>query len=146
VRFVREGDALTVQNDLPHDLVAVVARGPDGDLRYFARIHRGERLRMERGKALSIPPTSVPAPLAPLVMAPHRLDSYRFAAFADADVAGTSAAWSAVEDAGRDGTDFWPEDRPVLIGELEGGDGATNDSGLSMDYDRILVRVLGSPR
>jgi hypothetical protein len=146
VRFVGQGEGLAVQNDLPRDLVAVIAHAPDGDLRYFARIHKGERLRMDRGKALSIPPTVVPAPLAPGLATPHRLDSYRFASLADADVSGTSAAWSAVEDAARDETDFWPDDRPVLIGELEGGDGETRDSGLSMDYDRILVRVLGSSR
>ncbi|HVW26100.1 MAG TPA: hypothetical protein VHC69_12075 [Polyangiaceae bacterium] len=143
VQFVGEGEALAVQNDLPRDLVAVVARAPGGDLRYFSRIRRGERQRLDRGKALPIPPSVVPAPLAPALPTPHRLDSYRFAALADADAGGTSAAWSAVEEAGRDGTDFWPDDRPTLIGELEGGDGEGRDSGLSIDYDRVLVRVLG---
>jgi hypothetical protein len=103
-------------------------------------------VRLDRGKALSLPPSAVPAPLVPTLPSPHRLDAYRFASLADADVTGTSQAWSAVEDAGRDGTDFWPDDRPALIGELQGGDGETRDSELSLDYDRVLLRVLGSRR
>ena len=121
VQFVGEGADLAVQNDLPRDLVAVVARVPDGDVRYFPRIRKGERVRLDRGKALALPPSAVPAPLAPTLPSPHRLDAYRFASLADADVTGTSQAWSAVEDAGRDGSDFWPDDRPALIGELQRG-------------------------
>jgi hypothetical protein len=146
VRFVGDGKDLAVQNDLPRDLVAVVAGSPEGDIRYFSRIHKGERVPMDRGKPLTIPPSVVPAPLASGLPTHHRLDSYRFAALADADVEGTSAAWSAIEDGERDGTDFWPEDRPVLVGEIEGGDGESRDSGLSLDYDRVLLRVLGSRR
>jgi hypothetical protein len=43
----------------------------------------------------------------------------------------------------RDATDYWPDDRAALIGEIDGGDGATRDSGLAVDYDRVVLRVLG---
>ncbi len=36
-----------------------------------------------------------------------------------------------------------PDDVPVLIGELEGGEGRTTDSGRRLDVDRVLVRVVG---
>jgi hypothetical protein len=35
------------------------------------------------------------------------------------------------------------DDVPVLIAELEGGEGRTHDSGLTVDVDRVLVRVVG---
>jgi hypothetical protein len=144
VRFVGVGPGLAVENGLPHDLVAVVAHAPGGELRYFPRLRHGERVRLDAGKPLSIPPSVVPAPLAPALPSPHRLDAYRFGALADADVPGSSAAWTAIEYAGRDATDYWPDDRPALLGELLGGDGAAQDSGLAIDYDRVLVRVVGS--
>jgi hypothetical protein len=49
----------------------------------------------------------------------------------------------AIEAAMRDTVGYWPDERAVLIGELDGGDGATRDSGLAVDYDRVLLRVLG---
>ena len=41
-------------------------------------------------------------------------------------------------------TEWWPPDTPVLIGALDGGEGKMNDSGLRVDYDRVLVRVVGT--
>lgn len=146
VQFVGAGTELSVENTLPRDLIAVVAHAPGGDLRYFSRLRRGQRVRLDAGKPLPIPPSVVPAPLAPALPTPHRLDSYRFAALTDADVKGSSETWSAIEFAGREATDYWPDDRPVLIGELEGGDGVMDDSGLAVDYDRVLVRVVGGRR
>ena len=32
---------------------------------------------------------------------------------------------------------------PVLIAELDGGEGRSQDSGLRLDLDRVLVRVVG---
>jgi hypothetical protein len=32
---------------------------------------------------------------------------------------------------------------PVLIGQLDGGEGRVSDSGLRLDSDRLLVRVVG---
>ena len=146
VRFVGSGEALAVENALPRDLVAVVARSPGGDLRYFPRIKKGERVRLEAGRALPIPPSVAPAPLTPALPTPHRLESYRFAELVDADVKGSSEAWSAIDNAAREGTDFWPDDRPTLVGELEGGDGARRDADLAIDYDRVLLRAVGSAR
>jgi hypothetical protein len=31
----------------------------------------------------------------------------------------------------------------VLIAQIEGGEGKTNDSGLRVDVDRVLLRVVG---
>ena len=39
-------------------------------------------------------------------------------------------------------TDWWP-DVPVVMGELEGGEAVLRDSGLAVESDRLLLRVLG---
>jgi hypothetical protein len=32
---------------------------------------------------------------------------------------------------------------PVLLAQVEGGEGRTSDTGLRLDSDRVLVRVVG---
>jgi hypothetical protein len=39
--------------------------------------------------------------------------------------------------------DWWPEDVPVLIAELDGGESKLRDSGLRVEQDRVLLRVVG---
>lgn len=143
VRFVTSGTDLRVENGLERDLVAVVMRAPGGDLRYVSRIRHGESVSFASGKVVPLPPSIPAAVLSPALPTPHRLDAYRFATLADSDVQRTTEAWQAIEAANREGTDYWPDDRATLIGELEGGDGATRDSELTVDYDRVMVRVLG---
>ena len=36
-----------------------------------------------------------------------------------------------------------PAGVPVLFGQLDGGEGRVSDSGLRIDSDRVLVRVVG---
>jgi hypothetical protein len=143
VRFVTAGRDWRIENGLERDLLAVVARAPGGELKYLSRIRHGESVSLDSGKTISFPPSVPAGPMAPALPSPHRLDPYRFAALADADVKGNADAWVAIEAAMRDTVGYWPDERAVLIGELDGGDGATRDSGLAVDYDRVLLRVLG---
>jgi len=39
--------------------------------------------------------------------------------------------------------DFWPEDVPVLVGQMDGGEGKLTDSGFPLEADRALLRVVG---
>jgi hypothetical protein len=141
----------TIANRLPHALVGVVARSPGGELRYLARIDPGSSVSIESGRVLGTPigttlfptlPGSPAKPHPPLTI--HRLESYRFAHALDTARPGSGDAWSAIEATSPDGTDFWPDDAPVLIGEIEGADPSTTDSGLAVDRTRVLVRVVGN--
>ncbi len=53
------------------------------------------------------------------------------------------AAWSALESAAKTSTDWWPDDVPVVIGEVMGGAHPSSDSGLALESDRVLFRVVG---
>jgi hypothetical protein len=52
-------------------------------------------------------------------------------------------AWSAVVDAIPERKDWFPRDVPVLLAQLDGGEGESQDSGLRIDSDRVLIRVVG---
>jgi hypothetical protein len=38
---------------------------------------------------------------------------------------------------------WWADDVPVLLGTLDGGEGRKSDSGLALDRDRLMLRVVG---
>ncbi len=52
-------------------------------------------------------------------------------------------AWEALAGYAGNEADWWPNGVPVLIGQLEGGEGKPTDTGLDVDIDRVLVRVVG---
>ena len=56
---------------------------------------------------------------------------------------GLSSAWDAIEAATTRNIDFWPDDVPVMLGQLDGGEGKLTDSGFPLEVDRTLLRVVG---
>jgi hypothetical protein len=40
--------------------------------------------------------------------------------------------------------EWWSNQVPVLIAAIDGGEGQLSDSGLKTDYDRLLLRVVGT--
>ncbi len=64
-------------------------------------------------------------------------------ALLEADAPGLAEAWAAVNDAAGDMVDWFPGAVPVLIGQLDGGEGRSADAGLRLEQDRLLVRVVG---
>lgn len=150
VRFVTLDRDVRVENGLPRDLVAVVARAPGGQLTYFSRIPRGQAVSLASGKAVGGPTSFAPPgamaariPVAATPMVAHRLEAYRFSGLANADSAGAGDVWTALESATSEPTDFWPDDAPSLVAELPGGEGVGTDSGLTVESDRLFLRVVG---
>jgi hypothetical protein len=56
---------------------------------------------------------------------------------------GLGDAWTAVLSTVTQQKDWFPVGVPVLLAQIEGGEGKTSDSGLTLDSDRLLVRVVG---
>jgi hypothetical protein len=52
-------------------------------------------------------------------------------------------AWSALGSAAGQSVDWWPDDVPVVLGEIVGGEGVTSDTGLRVESDRLFFRVVG---
>jgi hypothetical protein len=51
--------------------------------------------------------------------------------------------WTPITAAGGNTIDWFPEDAAVVLAEIVGGEGVKSDSGLSVESDRLLLRVVG---
>jgi hypothetical protein len=127
---------ITIKNRLGRDLIGVVLMpGNTRGARYFIRIKDGEAAGESSGQPLSIIRSGS------LGRSPLNLDPVKDRI--DGGVPGLSSAWEAIEGATTRTIDFWPEDVPVLLGQLDGGEGKLTDSGFPLEADRTLLRVIG---
>jgi hypothetical protein len=131
------GDAV-IKNRTGRALLGVVVRLPGESPRYFPRLADGASVKAHDGKNLAVLSGSAypGAPKLPLT-------AHAFSDDLDRDTPGLGQAWLALEPTLPYDCDFWSDDVPVLIAALEGGEGRVTDSGLNLDYDRLLVRVVG---
>lgn len=130
-----------VTNRTAHDLLGVLLKVPHGDVVYFPRIRDGQRVLASKGR--KVPGHVGRAWLGSSGATAHRLDADAFTPTLRGAAPGAGAAWQALEALASHDTDWWPSDVPVLLAELDGGEGRTSDSGLKLTVDRVLVRVVG---
>lgn len=139
ITLLPSGNDLLIRNRAARDLIGVVVKPAGGDPRYFARIRDGETVLASKGRVL--PAFGMPAgPMSSAVP----LGSDAFSHSIDVDHPGLGKVWRAVDPALGPSAEWWPPDVPILIGALDGGQGKLTDSGLNVDYDRLLVRVVGT--
>jgi hypothetical protein len=137
VSLLRGADGnIGIRNRLGRDLVGVVLM-PDGGrkARFFIRIKDGEAVSEGAGQPLSV------ARSGSLGRSSLNLGAEQVRL--DACSKGLSQAWDAIESATTRNIDFWPDDVPVLLGQLDGGEGKLSDSGFPLEADRTLLRVVG---
>jgi hypothetical protein len=127
---------ITIKNRLGRDLLGVVLlHGGSTSARFFIRIKDGEAVSEDVGQTFSISSSgSLGRSGLNLENAKTRLESCS---------KGLSSAWEAIESATTRNIDFWPADVPVLLGQLDGGEGKLTDSGFPLEADRTLLRVVG---
>jgi hypothetical protein len=122
---------------------------PSGAARYFPRIRDGERVSASAGADLG---ASVKGRSWISLagggrrvggMDVHDLGAGLLMPIVEPDAPGLGDAWWAVEEAASDSVDWFPDGVPVLLGQLDGGEGRTSDSGLRLESDRLLVRIVG---
>lgn len=137
VSLLRAADgSVTIKNRLGRDLIGVVLMpGGTRGARFFIRIKDGETVTESVGQPLSLV-RGGSLGRSPLGLEPvkERLDG---------GVPGLSSAWEAIESATTRNIDFWPEDVPVLLGQMDGGEGKLTDSGFPLEVDRMLLRIVG---
>lgn len=127
---------VNIKNRLGRDLVGVVLMpGGTRDGRFFIRIKDGEEVSESTGQRLAMSRSGALGRSGlELGPAKERLESCS---------KGLSLAWDAIESATTRNIDFWPVDVPVLLGQLDGGEGKLTDSGFPLEADRTLLRVIG---
>jgi hypothetical protein len=133
---LNEDGQFSVKNRSSRDLLGVVVSAPSKGLFFFPKISDGQAVSLGQGRALG--------PLAAAsAVGTHPLSVASFRDRVEEQARGVGAAWDALETLTGTDADWWPSDVPVLIAQLEGGEGRTLDSGLRLDVDRVLVRVIG---
>ncbi len=150
ISIVHEGEIDTaVVNRSGRDLRAALMVLPGGNPRYFQTIKDGERALASTAKDPStMPPGRTWLAQISVVkragtMDLHPLASNALGALLEPDAPGLGAAWWAIEQSAGGLVDWFPDDVPVLLGQLDGGEGKTSDAGLKLERDRLLVRVVG---
>jgi len=126
---------LLIKNRCARDLLGVIVKPPGHELSYFPKLSDGQTVSLREGRLLGPVPTSS--------FGTRGLSVANFHDQVEERAKGAGAAWEALESLTGNDADWWPEDVPVLIAELDGGEGRTQDSGLRLDLDRVLLRVVG---
>lgn len=145
----KEGGGVTVKNKSGHDLRAALLRLPGGEVRYFAKIADGEQVESAAGRDVGteardrswLAGVNTTHPIGAMQI--HGLDAYAMGPILDQDAPGLADAWMALEEAAERDCAWFVDDVPVLLGQLDGGEGRSSDSSLRLESDRLLVRVVG---
>ena len=122
---------------------------PGAGATYFARIRDGERVSSTAGRAVSSTPAgrsweaAIAAPSYAGAVAVHHLGAQMLLGVVGDDAPGLADSWWAIESSAGEVVDWVPDDVPVLLAQLDGGEGRLSDAGLKLESDRLLVRVVG---
>lgn len=133
--------SVVVANHTGHALRNVVVWAPQTDASWFASIDDGATIISTGGRTLFVP--SAREERAAGTRTVHPWESARLRTVLAGKVADDMAPWNALVAGGGPSVDFWPDDVPVVIGEIVGGEGATSDAGLRIESDRLFFRVVG---
>lgn len=141
VSIIPTAGGADVVNRLARDLVGVVVKLPGEQARYFPRIPDGATVHVKDGDPVN---TRVGKGTRGAPKGNQRSDlrSESFPKQMKQDTDDSLPAWRAISTSVNE-VDWWPEDVPTLIGQFDGGEGDTSDSGLRLELDRVLVRVVG---
>lgn len=132
------GGITTVRNRTARDLVGVILKPAGSAAVTFERIKDGQAVTNAEGTPLGV---GVGGPGASPFLRP--LLSSLFSPELDRHVENVGAAWQGLEAYAGTEVDWWPPDVPVLIAQIDGGEGKLTDSGLDVEIDRVLLRVVG---
>lgn len=145
----KDPSGATVKNRSGHNLRGVLLRLPGGEVRYFSSIADGDGVDASAGREIggvmkerpwiSAIGTTHPAG----VVRVRPLGAHALAPILDDDAPGLGDAWQALELAAESDCSWFLDDVPVLLAQMDGGEGKSSDSGLRLERDRLLVRVVG---
>jgi hypothetical protein len=138
ISLVKEGSDTKVVNRTGRALRALVLWEPPMKTSFLARLESGASAKSADFAVKSVHNTRVAAGFTINEFRPDRIQED-----ADRAASNVTAAWLAVKARVPASTSWFPSDVPVLLAQIEGGEGDTSDSGLTMDHDRVLVRVVG---
>ena len=130
---------VSVSNRSGRDLRGVVLWLPTGETRFRERIENGATVQSGAFKKVSAHHRlGGGRGLRYQELAPNRIEDELENASE-----GLTKAWLAAQRSIAWKRDWFPDDVPVLLAMLDGGEGQSEDTGLRIDSDRVLVRIVG---
>ena len=140
---VREkGDgSVVVSNHTGHELRNVVVWAPKADASFFATVAAGDTILSSGGRTLFT--ASARRTVAAGARTVHPIDLGRMTTVLGHSSDDLVTQWSAMASAAGSATDWWPDDVPVVLGEIRGGEGVKTDAGLRVESDVLLFHVVG---
>jgi hypothetical protein len=136
--------ATEIKNDTGSTLLDALVYVPGDGVRYFDSIKNGDKISASSGK-LVLSGTARRATSAG-TMTVHPFDPSTIASMLDTKAADrVTKTWAPITTIAGDAIDWWPDDRSVLLAEVEGGERVKNDNGLSVESDRMVLRVVSNP-
>jgi hypothetical protein len=133
------GGDVAIKNRLARDLIGVVVKLPDKAPVFFSKLKDGQTALASQGEPLT---STIVSSAFPGSARPHKLEADSFSDKLNSSSVGLGDAWQALESLSSD-IDWWPSDAPVLIAQVDGGEGRTADSGMRVEIDRVVIRVVG---
>jgi hypothetical protein len=147
VSMLESGEDLAITNRTGRALRGAMLRW-SGGTRYFGPIADGARVLASSGKPATAFPggagwdRAVDATILQGAVNVHALRAAELAPAFGADT-GLADAWRAIDATAGEPIDWFPDGTPVLIAQMDGGEGKSSDSGLRLESDRVLIRVVG---
>ena len=133
------GGDVWIKNRLARDLSGVVVKAPGKKAVLLRNLRDGHTALASQGEKL---PGRIGTRLPKRALGLHPLDAKTLAAELNLATVGLGDSWRAFESLSSE-VDWWPSDVPVLIAEVVGGEGRGSDSGVKVESDRLLIRVVG---
>ncbi len=131
---------LKVKNKTGRRLRGLVLSTPWGDVRYLSKLDDNASVSSKKFRSTSrVSAASSTAGSLPM----RRFEMFSIEPRLEDASPGLTNAWAAVSASVAAQKNWFPADVPVLLAQLEGGEGAKRDTGLELDSDRVLVRVVG---
>jgi hypothetical protein len=133
--------SVVVANHSGRRLKNVVVWAPKADASWFSSIDTGETVISTSGRTVFVPSGRIT--ISAGARSVHEIDASRFQTMLGHAGEDMQTRWSAVSSAAGSSIDWWPDDVPVVIGEVEGGEGVKTDATLRVESDTLLFRVVG---
>ncbi len=135
---------LDVTNKTGSTLLDALVYAPGDGVYYFEKIKSGETVSSGSGKLVLSAVSRRGVGAGAMTVHPFDPSGLMSSGVAKKDLDRLQKEWTPFTSSAGEAVDWWPDDKPVVMGELEGGEKVKSDTGLSVEMDRMMVRIVGT--